>query len=137
MEPTERELTEDYDRHYRLATSEVRLRAEKAVLGSDYGASGYTTVEQAAQIAELLSLGPEVDLLDIGTGSGWPGLHLATTTGCRVVGTDQPLEGLRIARRRAEADRIAKSALFAAASGALLPFRDGSFDAITHADVLC
>lgn len=137
MAPSERELTDDYERHYRLGTADVRRRVERTVLGSDYGASSYTTLAQSGEIAGLLSLGPGVALLDIGTGSGWPGLHLATTTGCRVVAIDQPFEGLRVARQRADEDGLAGTASIVAASGGLLPFRDTSFDAITHADVLC
>jgi ubiquinone/menaquinone biosynthesis C-methylase UbiE len=68
---------------------------------------------------------------------GWPGLYLAARSGCRVVLSDLPLEGLRAAASRAQEDRLAAdtSGLVAAASG--LPFRAGSFDAVIHSDVLC
>ena len=36
-----------------------------------------------------------VRLLDLGAGRGWPGLYLAVRTGCQVVLSDVPLEGLR------------------------------------------
>ncbi len=50
---------------------------------------------------------------------------------------DLPISGLRIARRRADADGFAHTCRVAVADGAALPFRDGSFDAVFHSDVLC
>ncbi len=76
-------------------------------------------------------------LLEVGAGSGWPGLYLATTTGCEVVQTDLPLDGLRIAAARAVADGLAATCRAAVADGAALPFETGCFDAILHSDVLC
>jgi ubiquinone/menaquinone biosynthesis C-methylase UbiE len=112
-------------------------RIEQDVLGSDYGATSYTTVHQAEELARQLQLGPAVSLLDLGAGSGWPGLHLAAVTGCRVVLTDRPEGGLRVAKQRARADRLAGRCTFVQSSGDLLPFRSRVFDAITHTDVLC
>ena len=65
-----------------------------------YGADGYTTRAEADAIGRALELGPGDLLLDVGTGCGWPGLYLAATTGCRVVATDAPIEGLHRAARR-------------------------------------
>ena len=70
-------------------------------------------------------------------GRGWPGLYLAATTGCRVVVTDLPLEGLRVAADRAAAEGLATRAATVVAAASGLPFRAGSFDAIVHTDVLC
>ena len=50
---------------------------------------------------------------------------------------DIPLEGLRIAARRAAADRLQDAVCVLVSDGALLPFTDGAFDAIGHSDVLC
>ena len=82
-------------------------------------------------------MGPGVSLLDLGAGSGWPGLYLAKVTGCRVVLADQPAEGLRIARQRALEDGITDRCGIVQSSGDPLPFRSGVFDAVTHTDVLC
>ena len=76
-------------------------------------------------------------LLDIGAGAGWPGLYLAKTSGCDIALTDLPLSGLQTAAKRAVTDQIAGICWTAAADGAALPFRDASFDAISHSDVLC
>lgn len=127
----------EFDRQYRLGEAPARRRVERAVLGSDHGATSYTTVSQAADLADRLRLGPGVTLLDLGAGSGWPGLHLAANTGCKVVLVDQPEAGLRIARRRAVIDDLMDRCRFVRASGDRLPFRPHVFDAVTHADVLC
>lgn len=108
-------------------------RIELQVIGAQYGASGYTTVTEADGLGRRLGLGPGVRLLELGSGHGWPGIHLAATTGCDVVLTDVPLDKLRVAARAGRAQRCA----VVAASGAELPFVAGSFDAVVHADVLC
>ena len=76
-------------------------------------------------------------MLDVGTGRGWPALYLARQSGCRVVGTDMPVDGLAIGRRRARREGLDGRARFVAAAGAEQPFRVGSFDAVVLTDVLC
>jgi len=73
--------------------------------------------------------------LDVGSGAGWPGIYLAAVTGARVVLSDIPWEGLRVAARRLTGDGVAGHVV--AASAGVLPFRDESFDAATSSDVLC
>lgn len=137
MDDAERATVEELDRQYRLGEAPARRRVEQVVLGSDYGATSYTTIRQAADLAERLQLGPGVSLLDLGAGSGWPGLYLATVTGCRVVLADRPEEGLRIAQQRALEDGLADRCGFVRSSGDQLPFRSQVFDAVTHTDVFC
>ena len=72
-----------------------------------------------------------------GSGRGWPGLYMAAGTGCRVVLTDLPLEGLRVAANRAASEALAARTGVVAAAASGLPFRAGSFDVIIHTDVLC
>jgi SAM-dependent methyltransferase len=110
---------------------------ERSVYGCDYGGNGGTTRLEAERIAQLLELRPGAKLLDVGAGSGWPGLYLAQLTGCDVVMVDLPLPALRIARERAAADGLAKRCETIVADGAALPFRDATFDALNHSEVLC
>lgn len=110
---------------------------EQAVVGTVYGANGYTTLDQVELIADRLELGSDDLLLDVGTGCGWPGLHLATMTGCRVVATDAPFDGLTRAARRAAEDGIDGMVDVVAATGQQPPFRSRTFDAICSTDVLC
>jgi len=121
---------------YAMPTGDADARIELDVIGAVWGANGYTTLDQAGQLGRRLNLVPGSRLLDVGTGRGWPGLYLAATTGCSMVGTDLPVEGLAIAARRSRAERLDGRAAFLAASGADQPFRPGSFDAIVLTDVL-
>ncbi len=133
----EREVAETFGQQYKLVLAEVMLAMERDSCGSDYGGTSWTTKAEADRICQLLGLAPSDRLLDIGSGAGWPGLYLARTSGCDVALTDLPISGLRIAAKRAIADQLAGVCWTAVADGAALPFRDDSFDAISHSDVLC
>ena len=107
------------------------------MIGGDWGANGFTTMAQAGTLARELGVSASDILLDLGTGRGWPGLYLAARTGCRVVLTDLPLEGLRVAASRATSEGLAARAGVVASAASALPFRAGSFDVVIHTDVLC
>lgn len=113
------------------------LEIEHEAMGSDYEVTSYTPRDQAREMGQLLGLRPGKCLLDVGAGSGWPGLYLARTTGCDVALVDLPFEGMRTASLRAVRDRLDDRCWTVVGDGRALPFRDGSFDAITHCDVLC
>ena len=120
-----------------LARADAVRDLERSVYGCDYGGNGGTTRLEAERVFGLLELRPEVRLLDVGAGSGWPALYLAQISGCDLVMVDIPLASLRIARERAVADGSAQRCETIAADAAALPFRDASFDAFNHSDVLC
>lgn len=120
-----------------FARSGAMRDLERSLCGCDYGSTGNTTRHEAERIAELLDLRPGVKLLDVGAGSGWPGLYLAQLTGCDAVVVDIPLAALRIALERATADGQSERCGVVAADAAALPFRDATFDALSHSDVLC
>ena len=136
--PDEQTLIDRFSKTYqRLTSSETMLEIERAVCGCDYGCTSWTRRDEADTAAGLLGLAPGVDFLDIGSGSGWPGLYLARESGCNVTLTDLPLEGLAVAKRRAEKDGFADRCAVIQADGAALPFKSAAFDAIFHSDVLC
>jgi 2-polyprenyl-3-methyl-5-hydroxy-6-metoxy-1,4-benzoquinol methylase len=126
-----------FQERYRNTPSLLARRIEQRVIGGDWGANGFTTMAQVNTLARQLGLSARDHLLDLGTGRGWPGLYLAARTGCAVVLTDLPLEGLRVAASRAASEGLAArtGVVVSAASG--LPFRAGSFDVVIHTDVLC
>lgn len=128
-------LAAEFRERYRIVTDPAMRRAERSVIGGDYGASSYTTMEQADYLAGCLELEPGRLLLDIGSGSGWPGNYLAASTGCSAVLADPTLEGMAVARQRSLDDRLGTSAVVA--YGEALPFRNRVFDAATSSDAFC
>jgi len=133
----ESQARSDFGERYAAPTGDANARIEQSVIGAVWGANGYTTLDQADELGRRLRLWPGARLLDLGTGRGWPGLYLAQQTGCEVVGTDLPVEGLEVGRRRAHDESIGERVSLVVAGGADLPFRPRSFDAVVHTDVLC
>jgi SAM-dependent methyltransferase len=139
MVPTrqERQTLERFSTRYGLEQAAAIRAVERAVIGTDWGANGYTTKAQADRLGEALGLEPGMRLLDLGSGRGWPGLYLAKRSGCSVVLSDVPIEGLRAGAARVRAERLSARAAVVAASARSLPFAEGSYDAAVHTDVLC
>jgi len=133
----EQTLVERFTASNQRGTTDVMRRIERLVNGCDYGGTSWATRQEIDDVGAMLGLGAGDRLLEIGAGTGWPGLYLAEQLGCDVMLTDVPENGLRLARDRAASDDLAGACWAAAASGAALPFQGGSFDAISHSDVLC
>src|SRR5438477_1658816 len=102
------ELVCRYDKYAELHRSAAMRELERSVCGCAYGSTSWTTRPEAERIAQLLELRPDVKLLDVGAGSGWPGLYLAQLSGCDVVLVDLPLVALRIALGRATDDGLSE-----------------------------
>ncbi len=128
------ELMKRFSSRYAEEGTAAGRLVERRVIGASGGVNGYTTVAQADQLVEALNLSPKSRLLDLGSGRGWPGLHVAARAECRVVPTDVPEAAIRTAQRRS-ADATDQVSL-ARASATHLPFAARSFDAICHADTL-
>lgn len=137
MNRDEAEAREKFADRYAIERAEVNRQVERAVIGGDWGANGYTTMAQADELGELAHLGPGMRLLDVGAGRGWPGLYLAKSTGASVVLTDLPIEGLQSARRRAVSEQLADRVSVVVSSAAAPPVAPASFDAVISSDVLC
>ena len=93
---------------YSVTGDAVFLEIERAVLGLDYQATGYTTRSEADDLGRKLELGPSSRLLDLGSGCGFPGLYLAARTGCSVVTVDPIATGAAVGRVRARKDGLAE-----------------------------
>lgn len=110
---------------------------ERDVLGCDFGGTSWTTRSQADKIPAALRLSAGVSLLEIGSGTGWPGIYMASQTGCDVTLLDIPVNSLRRGHQRASEEQVVGLCRSVAASGSALPFTSASFEAIGHSDVLC
>lgn len=128
---------QEFLQFYSKTPSRAELAVEREVHGVNAGITSYTTQAQADLLAEVLELGASVRLLDVGAGQGWPGVYLAERTGCEVLLTDVPIEGIRRAAARADKRGVRNRSSLVVASGAQLPFDPRTFDAVTHTDVLC
>lgn len=133
----EEELRERFGQFYTESRLPVNERVELAVCGCCYGGVSWATRDEIDEVSTMLDLGPGDQLMDLGAGTGWPGLYLAEASGCDVVLTDLPHEGLVVAAERAQLDSLPGAVHLAVADGQSLPCRDKSFDALTHSDVLC
>jgi cyclopropane fatty-acyl-phospholipid synthase-like methyltransferase len=130
------ERSRNFSQQYDKARTRAELLVEREVHGTNARINSYTTVAQADILADVLGLAPGVRLLDVGAGFGWPSLYLAERTGCDVLLTDVPATAMRSAAAKAAKQRLTDNCSFALASGAHLPFRPRSFDAIVQSDVL-
>ena len=122
---------------YEVSNLPAMREVERTVLGCDYGGTSWTTSTQATQIVEMLGLRQGLKFLDIGAGSGWPGLFLADTSGCDVTLLDLPVGVLAKAIKRSRSDGIDDRVDAIAASGSAMPIRNACFDVISHSDGLC
>jgi 2-polyprenyl-3-methyl-5-hydroxy-6-metoxy-1,4-benzoquinol methylase len=122
---------------YRHGQTALCQEIERNVFGCVYGATSWTTRDEADAVAEKLGLGPDTRLLDVGAGTGWPSIYWAGDTGCQAVCVDLPQEGLQVLRMRAEQDGVSAQIMAARSNGAALPFGSERFDAVFHSDVFC
>ena len=134
-ESSHADLVIQFNDYYRSADSPAVAELEHRVLGSSSGGNSFTDVADAHVLAELLHLDATSVLLDVGTGSGWPGVFFAQETGCQVILTDLAVDGLSVDAQRAIQEGV--SAELVAARGAALPFGPDTFDGVILSDVLC
>ena len=93
-------------------------------------------IQPPAALATRLELAPDARVLELGPGPGWFSVEVARVLPRgRLVLFDLQREMLAKARRRL-ARAGAANAAFAQGDGALLPFRDGAFDAAFGVAVL-
>ncbi|MDJ0897143.1 MAG: methyltransferase domain-containing protein [Alphaproteobacteria bacterium] len=122
---------------YERSQAPVMRSIERRVCGCDFGGNSWTTQTQADELIARLQLRPGTRLLDLGAGSGWPGLYFAAKSACDVVLVDLPETGLRIAEQRAARQGLSHLVSALVGDAAELSFADRCFDAVSHSDLLC
>lgn len=134
MNDRQHEVEERFQSTYSEHFSCAARRLEQAALGHAVGLHGYTTLAQAQMLAERLAPTASDLLLDMGAGRGWPGVHLARTSGCSLIALDIPVDALRAAQ--AQMPSASSGQLYAAlvADGRTVPLAARSVDAVVHAD---
>ena len=137
LSDTEKEQRERFAGFYQRNQLPVMQRIERSVCGCDFGGTSWTTQEEADAVLGALELKPHQKLLDLGAGSGWPGLYLAAQSGCDLTLVDLPPQGLAIAAQRAAQEKLTGAVGVLVADARVLPFGNSAFDAITHSDLLC
>jgi SAM-dependent methyltransferase len=127
-----------YDSAYGNFESNTYRLVRIETYGQDFGQTSWVTTEESNEIPQVLGLGPNSYVLEIGCGSGGYALHLAEKVGCRLVGLDINAAGVRNANQLALARGLASQAHFEQCDvSKKLPFDDKTFDAVFSNDVLC
>ena len=137
MAPASNNPEERFSERYSASGATASIEAELEVLGTDYQANGYSTRSHVDEFGNVLGLQPGDRLLDLGSGCGYPGLYLAQRHGCSLATLDPVASGVTVGVQRARRDGLDDRHLAVIGSGAALPFRSESFDAIVHVDVMC
>lgn len=133
----ERATADRLNQRYAETWGDIGKAMALEVFDANIDVNGYTTVAQAERLARGLRLKPGMRVLDVGAGAGWPGLHIAKTSGAHVVLADQPRPALLRAVRHAWREHLERRPEVVQMTATALPFRPGTFDAIVHADVMC
>lgn len=105
----------------------LKTRQQAAWSSGDYAVIGTTLQIVGETLCETLDLRPGRTVLDVAAGNGMASLAAARRW-CEVTSTDYVPSLLERGRARAEAEGLAIE--FKAADAEVLPFADGSFDAV-------
>ena len=127
-----------YDHAYGDFTSDAEAAVRRETYGEDLGQSSWLTAPEWLGFADQLRITATSDVLEVGSGSGGPGVYLAIQRGCRLTGVDLNEHGVRNANALAEARGVAERVRFQVVDASeALPFPDGSFDAVVSNDAMC
>jgi arsenite methyltransferase len=131
-----------YERRYVAESAELkaccaRLYSSDIVrllLGDSFHPGGTATT---SRLAKLLGLDSSCTVLDVACGRGASAIHLARTTGCRVVGIDLSDGNVEAASEAAQRAGVADLCAFTTGDAESLPETDASFDALICECALC
>ena len=113
-----------YDNVYGDYESDAEAAVRRETYGEDIGQSSWITATEWLRFADELRVRPDSNVLEVGSGSGGPAVHLAVARGCRVTGVDINHHGVHNAERLAQARGVADRVNFLAVDATQpLPFR--------------
>jgi SAM-dependent methyltransferase len=127
-----------YDNVYGDYASQAETAVRRDAFVEDIGQSSWITGSDWLTYADRAGVVPSSRVLEVGSGSGGPAIHLASERGCQVTGVDinehGVLNGRRLAAERGLGDRVSFERVDASRT---LPFAGGSFDAVLSNDSMC
>ena len=127
-----------YDNVYGDYESHAEAAVRHYTYGEDIGQSSWMTAAEWLGFADRIQVQPESYVLEVGSGSGGPAVHLAATRACQVTGVDINLHGVCNAERLAVARGLADRVTFRAVDASKpLPFPAATFDAVVSNDAMC
>jgi SAM-dependent methyltransferase len=127
-----------YDHAYGDFAGDAEAAVRRETYGEDLGQTSWLTAPEWLGFADQLGIHAGCDVLEVGSGSGGPGVYLALQRGCRLTGVDLNERGVRNASALAESRGVADRVRFQVVDASQpLPFDDGCFDAVISNDAMC
>lgn len=130
-------VTARYSALHRLDSPANRLLRD-TIWGRDrdVGQQSFITPAFLDELADRLSLDEHDHVLDVGSGTGGPDVHIARRTGCRITGIDVNAVGVEAGRALAAEAGLADRITFHRGDAAEMPFPDATFSAALSVNVL-
>jgi SAM-dependent methyltransferase len=127
-----------YDNVYGDYTSAAETAVRRDAFVEDIGQSSWITGSDWIGYADRAGVVAGSHVLEVGSGSGGPAVHLATVRRCRVTGVDINAHGIANGRRLAADLGLADRVSFAHVDASRpLPFDAGAYDAVLSNDSMC
>ena len=127
-----------YDNIYGDYESDAEAAVRRETYGEDIGQSSWITATEWLRFADEVRVRADSNVLEVGSGSGGPAVHLAVARGCHVTGVDINHHGVRNAERLALARGVVDRVNFLAVDATQpLPFPAATFDAVVSNDAMC
>jgi len=127
-----------YDNVYGDFESGAEAAVRHETYGEDIGQSSWMTATEWLHFADQLQVRAESHVLEVGSGSGGPAVHLAAARRCQVTGVDINEQGVCNAERLAVARGVADRTKFRTVDASQpLPFPAAAFDALISNDAMC
>ena len=127
------------------------MQASEQVVRENYNALGLKLIERmysndylsigglasTDRLIRQANIGPDSQVLDVGSGLGGPAMHIAETVGCQVTGLDLLALNVEKASERSEARSLAGRVRFTEGNATQMPFEDDQFSVIVGQDAWC